>query len=157
MDEPNAMASFTKRVLTPGPAAAPCPKQGQRVEVAADLYLATGPAARGQPVWSTHKPFGFLFSAEDGPVGSVGEGATVSPARHLCPPPLSAVPRPQPFAYRSGTGGVIKGWDDGVATMKLGERAELYIPYARPTHRTAQPAPLPASCRPHGAATGGRD
>jgi FKBP-type peptidyl-prolyl cis-trans isomerase len=31
------------------------------------------------------------------------------------------MPRPIIVA-QSGTGGVIKGWDDGVGTMKLGER-----------------------------------
>lgn len=35
----------------------------------------------------------------------------------------------QPFTYSSGTGGVIKGWDDGVGTMKLGERAKISIPW----------------------------
>lgn len=34
-----------------------------------------------------------------------------------------------PFTYSSGTGGVIKGWDDGVATMALGERAKITIPW----------------------------
>lgn len=38
-------------------------------------------------------------------------------------------PAPQPFTYSSGTGGVIKGWDDGVGTMKLGERAKITIPW----------------------------
>ena len=36
---------------------------------------------------------------------------------------------PQPFSYQSGKGKVIKGWDDGVGTMKLGEKAKLTIPW----------------------------
>ena len=58
--------------------------------------------ATGTAIWSTHKPSGFLFSATSGP---------------------------QPFSYKSETGGVIRGWDEGVATMKVGEQARLEIPW----------------------------
>jgi len=73
-------------------------EKGASVTVAADLYLEDG--MKG--IWSTHKPSGFLFAAENGP---------------------------QPFTYSAMTGGVIRGWDDGVATMKVGERARLVIPW----------------------------
>lgn len=33
----------------------------------------------------------------------------------------------RPFRFRLGCGMVIKGWDEGVAKMKLGERATLKI------------------------------
>lgn len=59
-------------------------------------------AANNTAIWSTHKSSGFLFPAKGGA---------------------------QPFTYASGTGGVIKGWDDGVGTMKLGERATIHIPW----------------------------
>ena len=36
---------------------------------------------------------------------------------------------PQPFSYQSGRGKVIRGWDDGVGTMALGEKAKLTIPW----------------------------
>jgi FKBP-type peptidyl-prolyl cis-trans isomerase len=49
-------------------------------------------AADKTAIWSTHKDSGFLFPSK---------------------------PAPQPFSYSSGTGGVIKGWDDGVGTMKV--------------------------------------
>ena len=45
-------------------------------------------AADNTAIWSTHQASGFLFPS--------------SP--------------PQPFTYSSGTGGVIKGWDDGVGS-----------------------------------------
>ncbi len=36
--------------------------------------------------------------------------------------------RGQPFSFPIGKGRVIKGWDEGVGTMKVGGRRELIIP-----------------------------
>src|SRR5579863_9794970 len=36
--------------------------------------------------------------------------------------------RHQPFSFRIGAGQVIQGWDEGVMSMKVGEKRRLFIP-----------------------------
>lgn len=40
----------------------------------------------------------------------------------------SSVDRGQPFEFPVGAGRVIRGWDEGVLTMKVGGKRELLIP-----------------------------
>lgn len=40
----------------------------------------------------------------------------------------SSVDRNQPFMFTIGVAQVIKGWDEGVLSMKTGEKRRLYIP-----------------------------
>jgi peptidylprolyl isomerase len=42
----------------------------------------------------------------------------------------SSVDRAQPFSFKIGAGNVIPGWDEGVATMKIGGKRQLVVPPA---------------------------
>ncbi len=55
----------------------------------------------------------------------------------------SSVDRNEPFAFTLGAGQVIAGWDQGVALMKVGDKAKLTIPPELAYGRAGYPGAIP--------------
>ena len=82
----------------------------------------------------------------DGPSPRVGQTAVVHYTGTLTNGTKfdSSRDKGQPFSFPLGRGTVIKGWDEGVATMKVGGRRKLVVPPALGYGAMARPG-IPAN------------
>jgi len=101
--------------------------------------LAVTPAARAQAPAATALPdlttteSGLKYaitSRGSGPAAKVGQVAIVHYVGTFLDGKLldSSRQRGQPFAFTLGMGRVIRGWDEGFALMRVGDKATLLIP-----------------------------
>ncbi len=113
--EAKAAAPATPAAPAAPAAAAPAEKESKMVKTETglgyeDLVVGTGPSpATGQTCVMHYT--GWLWVNE-------AKGTKFD----------SSVDRGRPFEFPIGTGRVIKGWDEGVATMKVGGKRTLLIP-----------------------------
>ena len=105
------------------------------IAVAVAGIAASAAPARAQPVTTTSTGLGIIDT-------KVGTGATPKPGQTVVVHYTgwlyengkrgkkfdSSVDRGQPFEFPIGKGQVIAGWDEGVATMKVGGKRTLIIP-----------------------------
>ena len=99
---------------------------------AAYLFVPGLPGRAGAEVTT---PSGLKYTdlvVGDGPSPRVGQTAVVHYTGTLTDGTKfdSSRDRGQPYSFALGTGSVIKGWDEGVATMKVGGRRKLVVPPA---------------------------
>ena len=67
----------------------------------------------------------------DGPTPEKGQTVVVHYTGWLSDGKMfdSSLPKGRPFSFVLGAGGVIAGWEEGVATMRIGGRRQLVIPH----------------------------
>lgn len=120
-----AKPADTAAAMTPTPAPTPAPTSGSGTTFAPSLGVDLASM--------TKTPSGLAYKdakVGTGPVAKAGQTATVQYTGWLPDGTKfdSSRDRNEPFNFPIGAGHVIKGWDEGVAGMKVGGRRLLVIP-----------------------------
>jgi peptidylprolyl isomerase len=133
----------TKAVTSPTKAATTAPATSAQTSSTSKLepYVLTNP---------TTTPSGLKYQDEvvgTGASPATGKNVTVHYTGKLVNGTKfdSSVDRGQPFDFIIGVGQVIKGWDEGVMTMKVGGKRLLYIPAALAYGSRSPGAGIPAN------------
>jgi FKBP-type peptidyl-prolyl cis-trans isomerase FkpA len=133
------------------------PIQPEPVASAADLHpvappasaapqqAAPPPALSAQPVPPDEQLGTVTLTPGKGPVAKPGDKVSVHYVGTLTDGKKfdSSRDRNQPFQFTLGQGQVIKGWDEGVAGMKVGEKRKLTIPPAMAYGPQGRPPVIP--------------
>jgi peptidylprolyl isomerase len=95
--------------------------------------VAIGPPTKIDDAKYTTTPSGLKYydlKVGDGATPSKGQQVSVHYSGWLTDGTLfdSSIKRGEPFSFVLGTGNVIPGWDEGVATMKVGGKRQLVVP-----------------------------
>jgi len=87
------------------------------------------------------------LKAGDGAVPKSGETVTVHYTGWLTDGTKfdSSVDRDDPFTFVLGTGQVIRGWDEGVAAMRVGDKVRLTIPPEMAYGESGYPGAIPVN------------
>jgi FKBP-type peptidyl-prolyl cis-trans isomerase FkpA len=102
-------------------------------------HLANGGGAPAAPAKVTGKPTTtasglkyYILKPGKGEVAKAGQQVSVHYTGWLTNGTKfdSSLDRGEPIEFKLGAGMVIKGWDEGVAGMKIGEKRQLQIPAA---------------------------
>lgn len=86
---------------------------------------------KGKPEKTTPSGLKYIVVKEGtGPQATAGQSAMVHYSGYLLDGKMfdSSVKRGEPFTFQLGQGGVIAGWDEGVALMKVGAKYRFIIP-----------------------------
>ncbi len=88
---------------------------------------------KGKDTITTASGLKYIMIKENksGEIAAAGTQATVHYSGYFKDGKMfdSSVERGQPFKVKVGKGQVIKGWDEGLALLRKGEKAKLFIPY----------------------------
>jgi FKBP-type peptidyl-prolyl cis-trans isomerase FkpA len=103
------------------------------------------PALSAQPVAPDEQLGTVTLTPGKGPVAKPGDKVSVHYVGTLTDGKKfdSSRDRNQPFQFTLGQGQVIKGWDEGVAGMKVGEKRKLTIPPAMAYGPQGRPPVIP--------------